>query len=114
VSYISCFTVVDEIFNYDWSCCVAGAQVRSSRVRRAQVPDIRPESSKAVTRNFRRHQRAGRRPPLHISTPDYSGILPKVDCWRRNSATNGEENEVSCVVSCSVVQMQARNLPGIG
>jgi hypothetical protein len=48
---------------------------------------------------------AGARPPLHIATPDYSEILPRVDCWRRKPRNGGEGNEVSCAVACSVVQM---------
>jgi hypothetical protein len=74
-------------------------------VRRAQAPGMKPESSKAVTRGFRRHQRAGSRPILNYPIPDYSAIPPKVDCWRRDWKSGGEESEVSCTVTCSVVQM---------
>jgi hypothetical protein len=65
-------------------------------------------------RQPRSRKRAGRRRILHSPIPDYSSIPPKIDCWRRTSKTGGEDNEVSYVVSCSVDQMQPRNLPGIG
>jgi hypothetical protein len=90
VSYVSFIKVVDDHFHYEWLFGLL-QELRQSRSR----------------------QRAGRC-ILQFPVPDYSGILPKVDCWRRNSKTGGEENEVSCVVSCSVVQMQMRKLPGIG
>jgi hypothetical protein len=46
-------------------------------------PVIKPESSKAVTRGLKTSQRAGGQSILHIPTPDYSRIRPKVDTWRR-------------------------------
>jgi hypothetical protein len=50
-------------------------------------------------------QHAGRGRILHYPIPDYSHIPAKVDCWRKNSKHIGEENEVSCAVSHSLVQM---------
>jgi hypothetical protein len=48
---------------------------------------------------------AGRRRIPNFPVPDYSGIQPKVDCWRSNSKIGCEDNEVSGAVLCSVVQM---------
>jgi hypothetical protein len=91
VSCASFITRVDKLFHYVWFF--------------GQLQEFRQPRSR---------KRAGRRRILHFPIPDYSSIPPKIDCWRRTSKTGGENNEVSCVVSCSVVQTQARNLPGIG
>jgi hypothetical protein len=74
-------------------------------VRRAQGPGIKPESTKAVSRGFRRHRRAGNRRNLNYPIRDYIAIPPKVDCWGRDWKPGGEDNEVSCTVTCSVFQM---------
>jgi hypothetical protein len=51
---------------------------------------------------------------LHLPMPDYSKIQSKVNTWRRMPKIDGEDKkEVSDVVTCSVVQMEARNLPRI-
>jgi hypothetical protein len=82
VSYVSFITLVDEKFNSEWPWSVAETQQKDSQVRYA-----------------------GARPPLHIPTPDYSKILPRVDRWRRKPRNGGGGNEVSCAVACRVVQM---------
>jgi hypothetical protein len=97
--------VVDEIFNYERTSSVAGTKVRNGRVRCAQAPDIKPESPMVVSLCCSKYQRAGSRRNLSIPTLKYSKNPSKVDCWRRNSIIGGEDNEVSCAVSCSVVQM---------
>jgi hypothetical protein len=58
-------------------------QVRADRMIYAQAPDIKPESSKAVTRDFRRDQHGGGKRILQFPMPDYSNIQAKVATWRR-------------------------------
>jgi hypothetical protein len=41
---------------------------------------------------------------LHYPTPDYSYVLPKIDCWRRDLENGDENNGVSGAVSCSGCQ----------
>jgi hypothetical protein len=64
--------------------------------------DIKPETSKAVTRGFKRSQSGERGCILHIPTPDYSVIPPKVDCWG-SSLVSCSKEEVSVAMSCHVV-----------
>jgi hypothetical protein len=59
-------------------------------------------------RHARSSQRAGKRRILNIPTPNFSDILPKVDCWRRDWKIGGEGNEVSDAVSCSVGHIKER------
>jgi hypothetical protein len=82
VSYISFITLVDEKFHSEWPWSVVGIQQIDSQVRYA-----------------------GGCPLLHIPTPDYSTILPRVDCWRRKPRNGDGGSEVSCAVACSVVQI---------
>jgi hypothetical protein len=59
-------------------------------VRRSQAPDIKLKSSEAVTRGFRRNQRAGSRRILYFLIPDYSETAPLVDCLRRKRKNCGK------------------------
>jgi hypothetical protein len=70
----------------------------------AQERDMKLESSKAVTSARKRSERSGSRRIVHIPTPDYSIIRPKVDSWRRESEI-GSDDEVSGVVACNVVRL---------
>ena len=47
-------------------------------------------------------KRAARLPIDNFPKPDFSGTLPKIDCWRRDE---GEISKVSGAVSCSLVQI---------
>jgi hypothetical protein len=100
VSYVPCNSVMDEQFHYECPWSVAEAEVRG-----AQPLDINSKLRKSVARGFKRYQIAKRGHILHIRTPNYSFILPKVDCWRRDQEFGGESSEVSGAVSCSLVQI---------
>jgi hypothetical protein len=80
----------------------------------AQAPDIKPESSNAVTQGLRRSQHVRGRCILHIPTPDYSKISPKIDARRRNPRIGDNDKKVSGPLTCSMIQMLATNLLGIG
>jgi hypothetical protein len=96
---------MNVFFNYEWPWSVVGTQLRGRHVRCMQPPVIKPLSSKAVTRSFRSSQRTGSLPVIHFPTPDYSKTPAKVDCWRRKPKIAVEDNEVSCAVTSSVVQI---------
>jgi hypothetical protein len=64
--------------------------------------DIKTETSKAATRSFKRNQSVERGRILHIPSPDYSVIPPKVDCCG-SSLVSCIEEEVSVAMSCHVV-----------
>jgi hypothetical protein len=82
-----------KIFYYDWSWSVAGIQVSCS-----QAPNMKLESFKAVTRDFRRNHCNQCQSILHYPIPDYNKIPPKVDAWRRTSKVGFEDKLVSGLV----------------
>jgi hypothetical protein len=102
VDCLTFFYYIGEEFNYEWPSCVAGSNVRDGRSQCAIAHDIKPETSKAETGGFKRSQSGERGRILHIPTPDYSVILPKVHCWGSSLVTSIKE-EVSVAISCHVV-----------
>jgi hypothetical protein len=73
--------------------------VRDSRVKCAEAPDIKRESSKTATRGLKGSQSPRGHPILHIPTPVLSKIQSKVNSSRRKLEI-GENDKVSDVVMC--------------
>jgi hypothetical protein len=90
-----------KIFHYEWPCSVAGIQVRDSHVKCSQAPSIKPESSKAASRDFRRNECAQCQSISQFPISHYN-ILPEMDTWRSSPRVGFGEKMVSVVVWCLV------------
>jgi hypothetical protein len=80
--------------NQQSGCNVKRIELSVGRTRYAQVPDMKPTSPKAVTRDFRRDQHAGTKRILQYPLPDYSKIQARVSTWRRKPKIGGDDTEV--------------------
>jgi hypothetical protein len=80
--------------NQQSGCNEKRIELSVNRRRYAQVPDVEPESSKAVTRDFKRDQHAGRKRILQYPLPDYSKIQARVSTWRGKPKIDGDKKNV--------------------
>jgi hypothetical protein len=89
---------------------VAENPIKDCHVRSATSINVTNVPSKPESRGFSRNQPDRSRQILRYPIPDFSKVQPKVDT-RRSPKIGGENKKVSGAVTCSVVRMEARNLP---
>jgi hypothetical protein len=69
-----------------------------------EAPNVKRDSSKAPAPGVKRSQNAGGKRILHIPTPDYSKMEPKIESWRRKPEV-GNSDKVSVEETRNVVQI---------
>jgi hypothetical protein len=55
--------------------------------------------SRAASQTVKRNRIAGGCPILHIPTPDYSLVMPKVNTWRLPQEVNGDDEVSGAMMS---------------